>query len=112
WRSGEGGGVERKRVGTAGGGGPRPPGGRGRGAGCASEPCPNKNRLHPDTEEVPNLQRGHSRDCHQCNRPNIICARNPRRDRADENSTHRGNENENPEPLTERDPSNKANDDQ
>ena len=85
--------------------------GRGQPARCASEPCADNERPQPDTDEVPNLQPGHNRDCHECDRPNIICAGNTRRDRADEGKTHHGNENEDPEPLTERDPSNKADDD-
>src|SRR6516165_6448186 len=76
---------------------------------CASEPCADNERPQPDTDEIPNLQPGHNRDCHECDRPNIICARNTRRDRADEGKTQHGNENEDPEPLTKRDPSNKAN---
>ena len=37
-------------------------------------------------------------------------ARNAGRDRADKREAHHGNKNENLEPLTERDPSNKADD--
>jgi hypothetical protein len=44
-------------------------------------------------------------------RPDIIRARNAGRDRADKCEAHHGNKNENLEPLTERDPSNKANGD-
>jgi hypothetical protein len=59
----------------------------------------------------PICRRGYNRDRHQSDRPDIIRARNAGRDRADKCKTHHGNKNENLEPLTERDPSNKANDD-
>src|SRR5262249_31176753 len=83
-----------------------------RGRGWTSEPCANNELPQPDTDEVSNLQRGHTRDRHQCDRPDIIRARNTGRDRADKCKTHHWNKNENLEPLTERDPSNKANDDE
>jgi hypothetical protein len=99
--------VASKKLGNVSGWTPR----RLRGRGRASEPCGNNEGSQPDTDEIPNLQRGHNRDRHQSDRPDIICARNTGRDRADESKTHHGNENENLEPLSKRDPSNKANDD-
>ena len=98
-----------KKLGIVSGWRPRRLQGRGQPAGCATEPCANNERPQPDTDEVPNLQPGHNRDCYECDRPNIICARNTCRDRAAEGKTHHGNENEDLEPLTKRDPSNKAN---
>ena len=46
------------------------------------EPCGKNEGPQPDTDEIPNLERGQNRDCHQCDRPDIICARNTGRDRA------------------------------
>jgi hypothetical protein len=104
--------VASENLGNVSGWTPRRLRGRGHAAGWTSEPCGDSEGPQPDTEEVSNLQRGHNRDCHQCDQPDIICARNTGRDRGDESKTHHENENENLEPLTERDSSNKANDDE
>jgi hypothetical protein len=103
--------VASKKLGNGSEWTPRRLRGWGQAEGWASEPCGDKERPQPDTDEIANLQRGHNRDCHQCDRPDIIGARNTGCDRADESKTHDGNENENLEPPTERDSNNKANED-
>jgi len=86
--------VASKELSNVSGWRPRHLRGRGPPARCASEPRADNERPQPNTDEVPNLQPGHNCDCRECDRPNIICARNTRRDRADEDH---GNENEDPE---------------